>query len=154
MQIRLAKSADLPAAAQLWFDRITLLQQVDPHVKLLPDAREKWSDVATSWIKDEQVSFLVGEENGTLVGFAVVEVAPGKPGMHPQWRGILLEMVLDLHETHRGLSDQLLSRAKRWLASAGVTQLEVDMPARYPVEAAFWRAQGAAACSERLRLPI
>ena len=154
MQIRLAKSSDLPAAAQLWFDRITLLQQTDPHVKLLPDARKKWSDVAANWIRDEKVRFLVGEQNGTLVGFTVVEVAPGKPGLHPQRRGILLEMVLDLHETHRGLSDQLLSRVKRWLASAGVTQLEVDMPARYPVEAAFWRAQGATACSERLSLRI
>ena len=52
-------------------------------------------------------------------------------------------MAVDLHETHRGSSEQLLDRAKRWLTAKNVTQLEIDVPARYPVEAAFWRAQGA-----------
>ena len=154
MQIRLAKTSDLPAAVQLWFDRITLLQQADPRIKLLHDAREKWSEVATNWIKDEKVRFLVAEQGGALLGFTVVEVAPGMPGLQPRRRGVLLEMAVDLHETHRGLADQLLDRAKRWLAAMGVTQLEVDVPARYPVEAAFWRARGGALCSERLRLQI
>jgi len=154
MQIRLAKSSDMGAAAQLWFDRITLLQQIDPRIKLLPDARENWSAVAIGWTRDEQTRFLVAEHKGTLVGFIVVRIAPGKPGLQPQRRGVLLEMVVDLHETHRGLSDQLLDCAKRWLAAGGATEIEVDAPARYPVEAAYWRAQGGRACSERFRLPI
>ena len=29
--------------AQLWFDRMTLLQQTEAGIKLLPDARGEWS---------------------------------------------------------------------------------------------------------------
>ena len=154
MRIRLAKSSDLPAAAQLWFDRITLLQQTNPAIKLLPNAREEWSAAAAGWIGDEQVRFIVAECRGALLGFTVVRITAGRPGLHPLHRGVLLEMVVDLHETHRGLSERLLDGAMRWLSALGATQLEVEAPARYPVEAAFWRAQGGALCAERLRLPI
>ena len=154
MQIRPAVASDLPAATQLWFDRITLLQQTDLRIALLPDARRDWRETALNWIADKRILFLVAENKEELVGFAAVKIGPGQPGLHPKQLGILLEMAVDMHETHRGLSDQLLSRAKRWLASAGVTQLEVDVPARYPVEAAYWRARGATACSERLWLRL
>ena len=154
MQIRPAKSSDLPAAAQLWFDRITWLQQADARIKLLPDAREHWSAAAASWISGEQTRFLVAEHNGKLVGFIVVQIAAGKAGLRPKRRGVLLEMAVDLHERHRGLSDRLLEFAKRWLAARGATEIEVDAPARYPVEAAFWRAKGAVLSAERFRLPL
>ncbi|MCY4062311.1 MAG: GNAT family N-acetyltransferase [Chloroflexi bacterium] len=154
MQIRLAQMSDLPAAAQLWFDRITLLQQTDRRIKLLPDARENWSAAAARWTGDERTRFWVAEDGGALVGFTVVRLASGAPGLQPQRRGLLLEMVVDLHETHRGLADQLLDHARRWLAAMGAGEIEVDVPARYPVETAFWRAQGGAAWSERFRLPL
>ena len=154
MQIRPAQPADARAAAQLWFGRMTLLQQTDPRIQFAPDALALWSAAALKWIGDDEVCFLVGEKNGMLIGFAVVGIAPGEPGLHPPRRGLLLEMAVDLHATHRGLSDQLLAHAKRWLDSMGITQLEIDAPARYPVEAAFWRAQGAVACAERLLLGL
>ena len=154
MQIRLATLSDLPAAAQLWFDRITLLQQTDPRIRLLPDARGNWSAAAACWESDERIGFWVAEDCGTLLGFAVARIATGEPGLQPQWRGVLLEMVVDLHETHRGLADRLLDRVRQWLAARGAGEIEVDVPARYPVEAAFWRGQGGAARSERFRLPL
>jgi GNAT superfamily N-acetyltransferase len=154
MQIRLATMSDLPAAAQLWFERITLLQQADPRIKLLPDAQRAWSAAATGWTSDKGTRFWVAEKCGTLVGFTVVRIARGQPGLQPQWRGVLVEMVIDLHDTHRGLAELLLDRARHWLAARGAREIEVNVPARYPVEAAFWRAQGGAASSERFRLPI
>lgn len=154
MRIRLAEASDISAAAQLWFDRVTLLQQTDPGIQLLPDARAQWSAAAASWISEERTRFLVAEDKGRLIGFSVVRIAAGRPGLKPPCRGIMLEMALDLHETHRGLSEQLLERVKRWLAEMGATQLEIEAPARYPVEAAYWRAQGGAPRAERLVLPL
>ena len=154
MQIRRARLSDLPAAAQLWFDRITLLQQTEAGITPLPDGREKWSTFAAEWTCDEKVAFLAAEQDGKLIGFTVVRIAAGKPGLHPQRRGILLAMAVDLHETHRGMSNLLLDQAKGWLAAMGATELEVDVPAHYPVEAAFWRGQGGALVSEKLRLRL
>ena len=154
MQIRLAEPPDIHAAAQLWFERLALLQQTDPHIKLLPDAKARWSRAALRWIGDETVRVFVGEKQGALVGFAVVGIAPGKPGLQPRRRGLLLEMAVDLHATHRGLSDQLLAQARRWLRKSGVAQLDIELPARCPVEAAFWRARGAVSRVDGLRLTL
>lgn len=154
MEIRPAEPSDLLAASQLWFDRVTLLQQTDPHLKLLPDAIADWRTSARSWIADDQIRFLVAVKGEALIGLVAVEVAAGKPGFHPQRRGLLLEMVVDLYDTHHRLSEQLLDQAKRWLAAMKVTRMEVDVPAHYPVEAAFWRAQGARLRFERRWLKI
>lgn len=154
MQIRPAESSDLEPASQLWFERINLLQQSDWHIQLAPNAIEEWRSIARCWIADERVRFLVALRDDMLIGLVAVEIAPGEPGLHPQRRGLLLDMVVDLHATHPGLSEQLLDQAKRWLSANEVTQLEVDVPARYPVEAAFWRAQGAELRFERRWLRI
>ena len=115
MQIRLAKSSDVRSAAQLWFDRITLLQQTDRRIKLLPDAREHWSAAATRWTSDDADKILGVNIAGHLLASPSSIFAPGEPGMQPHRRGLLLEMVVDLHETHRGLTDQLLDCARRGL---------------------------------------
>ena len=154
MEIRPAESSDLESASQLWFDRINLLQQTDLHIRLLPDAKEAWRSNARSWIADEMVHFLVSAKSEQLIGLIAVGVVDGFPGLHPQRKGVLLDMVVDLHETHQALSEQLLDQATRWLSAKKVTQLEVDVPARYPVEAAFWRAQGAKLRFERRWLRI
>ena len=66
-------------------------------------------------------------------------------GLYPERVGALLEMAVDLHCAHAGLSDALLDSAKGWLAKHDVRHLEIDAPARYPVEEAYWRAKRAKA---------
>lgn len=154
MKIRVAESSDLEPASQLWFDRMNLLQQTDWQIKLLPDAKEDWRTKASSWIADDQVRFLVAENNEELIGLIAVGLAKGMPGLYPQRKAALLDMAVDLHATHRGLGKQLLDMAKRWLSAKNVTELEVDVPAHYPVETVFWRAQGAELRFERRWLRI
>lgn len=145
---------DLEGAAQLWRDRVALLQQTDPAFRLLPDSAASWRAEAERWIADDQVGFFVATVDGALVGLVAVTVVAGKPGLDPERVGAVLEMAVDLHRARAGLSDGLLTRAKDWLAKLGVRRLEIDVPARYPVEEAFWRARRARARSTRFWLEI
>ena len=120
MQIRSAQLIDLEAAAQLWHDRIALLQQTDPAFSLLLDAPAKWRAEAERWIADDQVGFFVATLGNELVGLVAVKVVAGKPGLYPERVGAVLEMAVDLHRARTGLSEGLLARAKDWLAENGV----------------------------------
>ena len=51
-------------------------------------------------------------------------------------------MALELHRPHPGLGSALVERAQDWLRSRDIRVMTVDVPAQYPVEMAFWRAQG------------
>ena len=131
------------AAASLWADRLALLQQSDSQLRPLPNAICAWADWARKWIADEARAFLVAEDGPALLGFIIVAVMDGYPGLQPERLGILEAMAVDLHCAHPGLSGGLLARAKTWLRSQGIAVIEVRAPARYPVEEAFWQGQGA-----------
>ena len=124
MQIRLAVPADLHAAARLWQDRMALLQQTDASIKLLPDAAARWRLEAERWITCDSAAFYVAEADGDLAGFAAAQVVPGRPGLQPARLGLILDMAVDLHSTHSGLSEQLLGEVRRWLASRDIHHLE------------------------------
>ena len=103
MEIRPAESSDLESASQLWFERINLLQQTDWHFKLSPDAKEDWRTKASAWIADDQVRFLVAENDEELIGLIAVGLEVGMPGLYPKRKAVLLDMAVDLHATHRWL---------------------------------------------------
>ena len=143
MNIRLAHESDLRPAAALWYERIALLQQMDSGFAPLPDAMQAWKDQAALWLADRRSALFVAEKDAALVGFVAVTAADGRPGLHPRQLGRVMDMGLDLHQPHAGLGGGLLARAKIWLKEHGIAVMVIDLPARYPVEAAFWRSQGA-----------
>ena len=143
MKIRLAQASDLTAASALWHERAALLQQTDFAFRPLPNARRAWEQQAAVWLEDRETAFFVAENDEGLVGFIAAGIVEGQAGLQPRRMGRVLEMVLDLHQPHPGLGRRLLACAKTWLKARGIKMMAVDSPARYPLEAAFWRSQGA-----------
>ena len=140
--VRQAVEADLPQAAALWRDRIAILQQTDRHCRPTSDSRADWLESASVWLTDERTEFLVAFADAKLAGYLVVSVVAGIPGQDPNRVGRVQDMALELHRSHPGLGSALLKRARDWLRSQEILVVTVDVPAHYPVESAFWRAQG------------
>lgn len=143
MNIRIAQQSDIASATFLWFERIALLQQTDTYFTPLDDASQVWQAEATKWLQDDDVIFYVAEQDSHLLGYIVVSIIAGPVGLRPKRIGTILDMSLDLHHAHSGLGGQLINEVKLWLADNNTRVLTVSLPARYPVEEAFWRSQGA-----------
>ena len=154
MRIRPATLADLTAASQLWHERVCLLQQTDGLIQLRADAMIAWQREAGKWLAVDDCAVFVAEAQGELTGYIAVIVCAGEAGLNPERVGRLLSMAIDLHQPRAGLSSLLLEHASAWLRENGADALQVDAPLAYPVEAAFWRGQGAKAVSQRLWLPL
>jgi len=154
MEIRRARADDLEAAAALWFERMAMLRESASWLEFAPDAIDRWRIHAVQWIDDEDCAFFVAEAAGRIAGMAVVTSSEGKPGLQPERSGVLMQLAVDLHQPHSGLSGRLLAAAKTWLRTKGVSVLEICAPASYPVEDAFWRAQGAALSARQYRLRL
>lgn len=140
--VRVAVEADLPRAAQLWQERAFLLQQSDALQQFQAQPTFDWQRKAKSWLQNDKCAFFVAEVGEHVRAFMVLMIAEGPAGMQPPAVGKVLEMALDLHEPHAGLGSALLEAARTWLKARDIENLVVDVPARYPVEEAFWRAQG------------
>ncbi len=154
MNIRAAKETDLDAASQLWFERAALLRESDASMAFAPDAIHAWRKCAKGWIADAGYAFFVGDCAGELAGFVVASTEENSSWLHPPRLGEIVALVLDLHRSPSGLGGALLERAVVWLRAHGLNAVEVQTPASYPVEEAFWRGQGAKLRSHRFRLQI
>ena len=143
MNIRLAEESDLEKAAELWAERAALLQQSGPFHLTVPDGSAKWKSAAKSWLTDDSFVFHVAVEGSALAGYAVATVCYGLPGLVPSQVGRVVDMAVDLHRAQRGLAASLLDATRSWLAARQISVLTIDVPVAYPVEEAFWRAQGA-----------
>lgn len=143
MNIRPAKQSDLSTISFIWYERIALLQQTDSYFTSLPNAVQVWEQQANLWIDDSTVGFYVAEHETHIIGYIIITIVDGPVGLQPKQIGKIIDMGLDLHQAHRGLGGNLLDQAKSWLAEQGIRILTVDLPARYPVEEAFWRGVGA-----------
>lgn len=154
MRIRKAKETDLPGVTQLWFERIAYLCELDDSIVLAQDAVLRWRRQANRWIDEENPAFFVAEAAGEIVGFVVVRTTEIRPWLQPPRIGEILEMALDLHRPHHGLSSALLEWARSWLRAKDIDILQVEPNAHYPVEEAFWRAQGGKSRSHRFWLKV
>lgn len=143
LAIRFAVEEDLRQAALIWNERASLLQQSDDLQPLNPEGILDWQQQARSWLTNDKCGFFVGELNKRISGYMVIMISEGPAGLGPVVVGKVVDMAVDLHESRPGLSGALLDEARKWLKARDIGYLIVDVPARYPVEEAFWRAQGA-----------
>ena len=142
IDIRQAEEKDLVPAAALWQDRIAVLQQTDPLCRPTLDSRANWLACARRWLDDEESAIFVAAIDKDVVGYIVVALCGGIPGLQPKQVGKVVDMAVDLHCSHRGLSGSLLDQAQEWLRRRHIGVMTIDVPAFNPVEAAFWRARG------------
>ena len=154
MRIREANADDLPAASQLWLERLYLLQQGDHLIQPTADARADWLHAARGWLDADDCAVFVADCGAELLGVTAVNICEGDAAVLPARVGRLLALAVDLHAAHPALSSRLLDCARDWLRGQGVTTLQIDAPASYPVETAFWRGQGAKLRSQRYWLPL
>lgn len=142
MNIRVAQQSDLSHLSFLWYERIALLQQTDTYFTPLPDAMQVWEKQAALWLDDDNVCFFVAEVESVSIGYVSAKIVDGPIGLRPKYMGAILDIGLDLHHTHRNLGGQLVDEVKHWLKERDIRIMMVNLPARYPVEEAFWRSVG------------
>ena len=92
-----ARTADLEAAAALWYERMAMLRESSSCIEFAPDAIERWRERAVNWIDADDCAFFVAEAHEEIIGLAVVTASEGRPGLYPDRVGILLELAVDLH---------------------------------------------------------
>ena len=143
MRIRLARERDLEAAAQLWFERMSLLSESDSQLRLAPGAVAAWQSRARQRLDERDCRFYAAEADDALAGFIVVGISDNPAWLLPARLGHVIEMAVDLHRSHRGLSRALLERACDWLRERDIEVLQAPAWSFYPVEEAFWLASGA-----------
>lgn len=145
LTIRLAENNDIPLLSEFWYDNMALLQQSNPRVRLLPDARRRWEDAARQFRNLDAVIFFVAEIDEDIVGCIVGRIIPNQAGLAPEVIGIIDWLILDLHTPHKqkGVGRALLQAVKDHFIDRHITQLQVTVSTQATVAQAFWLGVGA-----------
>ncbi len=141
--IRSAQSADIPKMTRLWYDKTVLQQQYDRRFALPPDGPARWMQAAARWLQDPDTAIFVADQSESLIGYIVVRVQAGPPGLVPERIGVVTDLAIDAHGQHGGAGRLLVQPVREWLAAQGVSHIVAQVPHRQAVEQAFWRSLGA-----------
>jgi ribosomal protein S18 acetylase RimI-like enzyme len=142
IQIRVAVKGDLPQLAVIWHEKTLLQQQFAPNLRLLPDARDRWSDAVGNWLEALDYGVWVGEYQETLTGYLIARIEDSPPGWDPPRHGVIVDLGVDMHITRGGTGKLLLEAALEWFRAQQLRYSLAAVLCTQPVEQAFWRSQG------------
>ena len=146
MLIRGALQADLPILAEYWYDRMVMVQQYNPQVRLLPQAQQRWQAAAEGWLNDPNTIFQVAETPGQdLLGGVAGQIVDNDAGLAPAKIGQVVAFVIDLHtpRLQAGVGRILIDTLRQQLAQRHIQRIMITVFPALSVEAAFWQAIGA-----------
>jgi GNAT superfamily N-acetyltransferase len=152
--IRSAKPADIPEMARLWYEKMVLQQQFDRRFVVLPDGRMRWMAQVEQWLLDSECAIFVAERVGGLIGYIIVWIQTGPPGLAPEYIGVVTDLTIEAHGQQGGAGRLLLQPVREWLGTLGVSNVIAHVPRRQAVEQAFWRALGATEWLDALWLKL
>lgn len=145
MQIRLMQAADLHQLSEYWYDIVALRQQMEPHLRLQPNARAVWTAAQTDQLSAANTIAYTALRHNVLLGGVILTVEPNEPGHAPATIGVLRNLIVDLHTPHRRqqIVTPLLDATQADLRAREVTAYRVAVSVGLAVEQAFWRGYGA-----------
>ncbi len=140
--------------ALLWHEKILILQQTDPRLRLAPDAMEVWAGAVRGWLAAPDYALFVAIHEQTLVGYVIARADDAAPGLLPARIGVILDMAIGVHSRQNGLGSRLLEPVRQWFAEQGLSRFIVYTAHRAPVEQAFWRALGGTQLTDVLWMKV
>ena len=129
--------------ASLWLEKMALQQFGDRRLQLARDGAERRICAMRGWLQDERYCLLVALAGRQAAGYIVGCERPGPPGLLPERQGQVLELTVGLHSDMNGLGGRLWPPLHDWFRQRGLEEIIMHVPARQPVEQAFWRSMGA-----------
>lgn len=136
-EIRAAKRGDVPALVDLRIQHLGEIAKQAPHVRLLPDARQRTDQTMPVWLGQEGRIVLVaeigapeaGEEGeGTVVGYAMGLVSTWPPVIKHQRVGEVLECYVSEGHRGQGTGRRLVAKLTEILVGRGVEVLRAVVP--------------------------
>lgn len=130
--IRAAKRGDVPALVDLRIRHLGEVAKQAAGISLLPDARQRTEQALPVWLgQDDRVVLVAevgGEEEGTLVGYAMGLVSTWPPVFRNQHVGEVLECYVSAGARGQGVGSQLVAKLTEILVGRGVQVLRAVVP--------------------------
>jgi ribosomal protein S18 acetylase RimI-like enzyme len=152
--IRPATSRDLDRVVALWTAITHHHQHLDPIFEMRPEAGEVLRDLLVGMQRDPDSLILVYDEDGDLPGMLICRIDSAPPIMRESERAEITDLGVRESERRRGIAGELVSTAMRWIRSAGVERVEVQVARGNSEGQAFWRARGFADLMDVLHLRL
>ena len=140
--IRPAAEADIPAILALYRQLDSALVAMQPEFFCVAPREDEFVRQA---VKAADADYLLAEEDGAVVGFALVNYAGWTPEFScvlPHRYACLADLVVDEAHRQQGIGSTLLGAAKRWARDRRLEYLELSVLSQNAPAIALYRKHG------------
>ncbi len=150
MNIRDARSEEIPRLVGLWTEMWDYHAAFDPHYRKSPLAERVMAAWLGENIDSERASVLVAVEE-EIVGYICGAILENPPVTLDQFFGYVSEIAVTETSRRDGVGGKLLDAMEDWFRGKGVGYVEVNVSVRNELSRSFWRKNGYKDFLERLR---
>ncbi|MEO8397360.1 MAG: GNAT family N-acetyltransferase [Chloroflexota bacterium] len=154
--IRLLKSEDVDAVAQLWEALVAHHRELDASLPpAAPQGARRYARRLIDRLEDRMSRVLVAEVDGKVVGYVlgvVVDLAPEMFSQEPS--GFLADIYVDADYRRAGVGRALVEGLTAWFHEKGLSYYEWHVAARNEDSLAFWRSLGGREVMLRMRAEV
>ena len=140
--IRPAGEGDIPAVVALYRQLDQALVDLQPEFFCVAPREDEFVRQA---VKAADADYLLAEEDGAVVGFALVNYAGWTPEFScvlPHRYACLADLVVDEAHRQQGIGSTLLGAAKRWARDRRLEYLELSVLSQNAPAIALYRKHG------------
>ena len=154
--IRLLKSEDVDAVAQLWEALVAYHRELDASLPpAAPQGARRYARRLSDRLEDPMSRVLVAEVDGKVVGYVLGVVVDLAPEMFSQEAsGFLADIYVDADYRRAGVGKALVEGLTDWFHEKGLHYFEWHVAARNEESLAFWRSLGGREVMLRMRAEV
>ena len=141
IQIRAARSDDLPAVVGLWRQLQDINAALDPRLALSAGAADWFLGYLGDQLDNPSMAVLVADHEKMVVGYTFGQIMQ-RPTLLSGDCGYIADVCVRDGWRGRGIGRQLHGRLRAWFLARGITAIEVQIVRANPASQAFWRKMG------------
>ena len=141
IEIRLARTLDLPAIITLWRALQDINALYDPRLALNAEAEAWFLSYLQGNLDNPNMAIYVAVSASSVIGYTFGQIMQ-RPTLESGDCGYIADVCVRDGWRRQGTGRQLHSRLKSWFLSRGITAIEVQVVRANPASQAFWRKMG------------
>jgi ribosomal protein S18 acetylase RimI-like enzyme len=142
VKIREAIETDLCSIVELWKELMDFHKEIEPLFTRGNDVDQVFAEFVRENISKDDACVLVASDGNKIIGYCQNLIEAYPPVLAIKNYGQIMDFAVASKYRRRGIGEKMLTAAKDWYQTKGITRIEVRFTISNEISSKFWPKMG------------